>query len=969
MARFGASPVREKRRLWRFWRNLLCSDPVGSQKTMVGQQVGHYRVLRKIGEGGMGHVYLAEDMKLDRRVALKVLAPANPDAVQAARFEREAKAAAALDHPNILAIHQFGHEGDMPYVVMELLDGSNLRQRLQHGPLSVPTAIAFALEILGGLGAAHDKGICHRDLKPENIFITRDERVKILDFGLANLRTPDAVLSTDASATREELTTPGLILGTVGYMAPEQVRGETVDRRADVFAFGAVFFEMLTARRAFNEPSAVETLHGILKAEPPLHMLEHLGIPRTVVEIVGRCLAKAPDQRYQSAREAAAALQAVQSGGDATVPGPIALPAHRLDSWKEIAAFLRRGVRTVQRWEREEQMPVHRLPHAKRGSVYADRSELARWWESRRHALEETAGAAATPPPNTASRPSGAVSRVERVTDTAFLTVSPTLSSDARMVAYISTGTEDAAAPQVWLQEVGGPAMRLTSRLRDCADPSFSADDTKVLFTAKGDASLNVYSVPVFGGEPRLVKPRAKCARMSPDGKWLAYLSLEGEGAIRLERSDGGDSRILAPGLTDVLCLIWSPDSASLLVRAQPDSTFLPDFWVVPVDGRAPVNTCIMQRFRAQGALLDSPPAWIQDSIVTQVAGRDGVLLWRQRLTPDTFQIAGEPEALTRGTEWAGFPSAAGRRLAYLSSRSDVNLWSVRLDPATGTAQGAPRRITRGPGIIGHLNLSSDGKTLAYFAARMRMPSVFLRDLESGTDTLVPADPPHLPKACPAISPSGRQLAYGTVVPGSRAMRPLFVVDLPSGPSRQICDDCGGRPRHWLDDDSILIETFGRLNTFVVVDVKTGGQRPLISSAERAVMNPRVSRDGRRIAFDAARPGGTPAVFIASLQGGGVIPESDWTLAAEDATHPFWSADDRLLYYLPTTPTRDFRTVVAARNFTGSSGQPEGDAFVAVSLTEALVATQVPGTTPVVTPDQMLLVLADISGDIWILDL
>ena len=201
-------------------------------------------------------------------------------------------------------------------------------------------------------------------------------------------------------------------------------------------------------------------------------------------------------------------------------------------------------------------------------------------------------------------------------------------------------------------------------------------------------------------------------------------------------------------------------------------------------------------------------------------------------------------------------------------------------------------------------------------------------------------------------------------------MRPLFIVDLPSGPSRQLCDDCGGRPRHWLDEGSILVETFGaRLNTFVVVDVGTGRQRPLISSAERAVANPRVSHDGRWIAFDAARPGGTPAVFVASLQSGGAIAEPDWALVVDDATHPFWSWADRLVYYLPTTPTREFRTVVCARHFIPSSGEAHGDAFVAVSLTEALVATQVPGTTPVVTQDQMLLVLADISGDIWIMDL
>ena len=224
---------------------------------MVGETVGHFRIVRRIGEGGMGHVYLADDLRLDRQVALKVLAHGSPSPEQIARFEREAKATAGLNHPNILSIHDYGVHASMPYVVMELLEGRNLRQVLREGPLSTETALDYASALIGGLSAAHEKGIGHRDLKPENIFVTRDGRVKILDFGLATTLGGGPTSPAD-QVTGVALTLPGVVMGTAGYMAPEQVMGERVDARADIFAFGAVLFEMLTGRRAFDGSSAID---------------------------------------------------------------------------------------------------------------------------------------------------------------------------------------------------------------------------------------------------------------------------------------------------------------------------------------------------------------------------------------------------------------------------------------------------------------------------------------------------------------------------------------------------------------------------------------------------------------------------------------------------------------------------------------------------------------------------------------
>ena len=276
---------------------------------MVGQSIAHYRIVKQIGAGGMGQVFLAEDTKLDRQVAIKVLLSPNPNASQVARFHREAKAAAALNHPNIVSIHELGTAGVKSYVVMEWLEGQTLRQRLEDGPPPLPVALAYARDIIQGVVAAHEKGICHRDLKPENIFITTDGRIKILDFGLAQMRAVEHLTGADDAVTGL-VTTPGTMIGTTVYMSPEQVRGQAADHRSDIFAVGMLMFEMMTGVRAFREPTIVETMHAILKAPAPLDRIERT-VPRPVVEIVRRCLEKQPVDRFESARELAMAMQAL----------------------------------------------------------------------------------------------------------------------------------------------------------------------------------------------------------------------------------------------------------------------------------------------------------------------------------------------------------------------------------------------------------------------------------------------------------------------------------------------------------------------------------------------------------------------------------------------------------------------------------------------------------------------------------
>ena len=232
----------------------------------IDSNLSHYRIVSKIGAGGMGEVYKAHDSRLDREVAIKVLPPEmSGDEDRLRRFEQEAKATSALNHPNILTVYDIGEHEGSPFIVSELLEGEELRQRLDEGPIALRKVTEYAQQIVSGLTAAHEKGIVHRDLKPENLFLTKDDRVKILDFGLAKLREPEANIHGSEDATRRALTNPGVVMGTIGYMSPEQVRGHQTDHRSDIFSFGLILYEMITGRRAFAYETMADTMSAIMK--------------------------------------------------------------------------------------------------------------------------------------------------------------------------------------------------------------------------------------------------------------------------------------------------------------------------------------------------------------------------------------------------------------------------------------------------------------------------------------------------------------------------------------------------------------------------------------------------------------------------------------------------------------------------------------------------------------------------------
>src|SRR5262252_6573536 len=277
----------------------------------AGSKLGPYEILAPIGAGGMGEVYRAKDPRLGREVAIKVLPQTfSQDADRLHRFEQEARAAGILNHPNITAVHDIGSANGSPYIVTELLEGETLRNRLLAGAVPVRKAIDYAVQIAKGLAAAHEKGIVHRDLKPENLFLTRDGRVKILDFGLAKLK-PESAESGQTDMQTMSGTQPGVVLGTMGYMAPEQVRGRPADRRSDLFSFGAILYEMLAGQKAFRADTAADTITAILTKEPPDLSQTNKDIHPGLDRIVRHCLEKNPEERFESARDVAFDLEAL----------------------------------------------------------------------------------------------------------------------------------------------------------------------------------------------------------------------------------------------------------------------------------------------------------------------------------------------------------------------------------------------------------------------------------------------------------------------------------------------------------------------------------------------------------------------------------------------------------------------------------------------------------------------------------
>jgi len=527
----------------------------------AGTRLGPYEIVSMVGSGGMGEVYRARDPRLGRDVAVKVLRSEVADSNRMRRFEQEARALGALNHSNILAIHDFGTHKGSPYVVSELLEGDPLRARLEAGPLPATKSVDYGLQIVSGLAAAHDKGIIHRDLKPENLFATRDGRLKILDFGLAKLTNEGTGAHDDQGTTATEV---GVVVGTAGYMSPEQVRGEAVDHRSDIFSFGVVLYEMLSGERAFRRDSRAETHAAILTEDPPELSGTGRRIPPGLARIVRRCLEKRAGDRFQSTHDLALALEAVSAGGfgGEVTPPTGSRPVARGRWWLAALALLLLGLGAIVGRgvdDPPKPRPVHLdlvLPPehqlANRLRVIAlsqDGSQIAfvagpdqRIW------VRPLGTPEATPVPGTDGG------------------LSPFFSPDGAWLGFWKDGK---------LQKValgGGSPIALCP-----ARTTYGAiwrDEDRILFS---QPYSGLYEVSADGGEPKLLIPRDRSRdeiaidgpRLLPDGRSLLFSILVAgqhwnSARIYVERLDTGERRLLVDGGTDPRYL---PSGHLLFVR------------------------------------------------------------------------------------------------------------------------------------------------------------------------------------------------------------------------------------------------------------------------------------------------------------------------------------------------------------------------------------------------------------------
>ena len=705
----------------------------------LGARLGPYEILSAIGAGGMGEVYRARDTRLDREVAVKILSDrhvGNPEA--RARFEREAKAVAALSHPNILALHDVGTSDDILFAITELLHGATLAEKLAGPPLPLRKAVDFALQIARGLSAAHERGVVHRDLKPENVFVTGEGLVKILDFGLARAASPAAEGGVSRMPTLGPATEPGTVLGTVGYMSPEQVRGQPLDARSDLFSFGAVLYEMLTGRRAFQADTAADTLSSILREEPPDATAAGRGIPPTLDRIVRHCLEKNPAERFQSARDLIFSLEAVASSwdsaeGKATAAAPRAVPF--------------RGVRGI---------PIRALGLLLLGGALG--AALGLFWGRR----------PPEPPP------------VLRTLTYSGSDSAPSASSDGRLIAYAS---EREGRRRIWLkQQPGGDEVALTTG-PDLL-PRISPDGTQVLFVRREAERESLFRIPVVGGEPRKVLDDAYEGDWSPDGRRIVFLrhveSSRGN-SIGVAEASGQEARIVATVTGRLERVRWSPAGTTVAMRR------------LEGENAPQVMLLVDLANGSQRTLVPPPPSGTVSGPAWSGDGR--ALIFGQlesfvftNVGGSTARIVRQEVATSRAGTLMWIPSPAGvidilgpGRLVMDIQSQRANLMEVPLDGASG-ARG--RWLTRGSSIDRQPDVSPDGRWVISSSNRTGNLDLWKLSLTDGSLRRVTEDAAD--DWDPAFTPDGKSIIWSSSRSGHFE---IWMCDADGTGARQVTND------------------------------------------------------------------------------------------------------------------------------------------------------------------------------------
>jgi Tol biopolymer transport system component len=907
-----------------------------------GSRLGHYEIRTKIGSGGMGWVYEARDTRLNRAVAIKVLPPvlsAGEDPTN--RLAREAQAASALNHPNIVTVYEIGNAGGFEFIVMERVIGRTLRELIGPRGVGLRELVPIAEQIADALAAAHEAGIVHRDLKPGNVMVTERGQAKVLDFGLAKRMASAAGVQRDSNPTMT-IATPGQVFGTIAYMSPEQAEAKEVDARSDIFSFGSVLYEMVTGRRAFQEDGGLRTLAAVVSKEPrPVRELTPR-VPKRIEQIVEKCLRKKRTDRWQNMTDVKLLLQdALNEDAEVAAAAP---PASAGKRWIGLLAALLAGAAVA----------------------------AGAFWMAWRN----PAG-------------SGRAPLLWKVTTDAGLSAFPSLSRDGSLLASASDRGKEGNL-DIWLQQIGGrEAMRLTHEGADASDPAISPDGTRVAFRSER-AGGGVYVVPALGGEVALRAPSGRNPRFSPDGRLVAYWTgrdsgayLAGSARVFVVEAGGGPPRQIGTGMAAAMYPVWSPKGDALLVLGRRDagapvSTSL-DWWVLPLEAGPARATGALSQLESQGL---KNVAW-QPRIVPVEWREDGGnrVLFAALLgdASNLFEIGlgsggsvkGPARRISAGPGFQMQPTVAAAsksgRMAFANLAYNFNIWKLDLDADRGLVSGDLKKITEGDTFEASPSLSWNGQILAFLSRRSGQWSLHTKDQTTGRVLTLATNGP--PLATPKISGDGKVVAY------SDALGNIFSVAAGGGPVEKLCERCGTTMGITFDGKRISYEPLVS-EDLTVYDVAPRKSVVLAArqSQETLFSGGQFARDGKWMAFHSvANQSSTAQVWIVRIDGTLPVPPAEWIPVTDGRSverDPVWAPGGGLLYFLSD---RDGFRCIWARKLEPATKHPIGDVFpvrhfhsARRSLSRAVDPIDI-GLS--VAGGQMVFAFGELTGNIWLQEL